>query len=329
MSQMQQLSQMQQQPMLDVVVREAGLRDGLQNVSAFFPTEAKQQWLLAEAAAGMPEIEVCSFVPAHVMPQFTDHADTVATALNITNLSVAALVPNAKGAQRGFALAVHKLNFVLSASETHNRANVKCSTDESLERFSAVMAERQAQPSYARTKVSGCVSTAMGCTFEGAVDPERVLHLVEQYLARGADEIVIADTVGYTNPAAVKSLFRDVLAITPANIPVVAHFHDTRGLGLANVVAALEVGVRQFDASLAGLGGCPFAPEATGNIVMEDLVFMLESMGLNTGVDIEALLAIRPLLRQHLPDEPMHGLIARAGLPKHFVNRHSRQPTAH
>ena len=304
--------------LLDVVVREVGLRDGLQNVSAFFPTAAKQQWLQAEAKAGMPEIEVCSFVPPHVMPQFTDHADTVATALGIAGLGVSALVPNAKGAQRGYALGVHKLNFVLSASETHNRANVRCSTDESLDRFSAVMAERQAKAEYARTKVSGCVSTAMGCTFEGAVDPMRVLQLVEQFLARGADEIVIADTVGYTNPAAVKSLFRDVLALTPANIPVVAHFHDTRGLGLANTVAALDVGVRQFDASLAGLGGCPFAPEATGNVVMEDLVFMLESMGLHTGVDIAALLAIRPLLREHLPDEPLHGLIARAGVPKHF-----------
>ena len=305
----------------DVVVREVGLRDGLQNVSAFFPTTAKQLWLRAEAAAGMPEIEVCSFVPPHVMPQFTDHAETVATALNIPNLGVSALVPNAKGAQRGYALGVHKLNFVLSASESHNRANVRCSTAESMERFAAVMAERQAKTEYARTKVSGCISTAMGCTFEGAVDPKRVLQLVEQFLARGADEIVIADTVGYTNPAAVKSLFRDVLALTPANIPVVAHFHDTRGLGLANTVAALEVGVRQFDASLAGLGGCPFAPEATGNVVMEDLVFMLEAMGLRTGVNIEALLAIRPLLREHLPDEPLHGLIARAGVPKHFVQQ--------
>lgn len=316
----------------DVVVREVGLRDGLQNVAAFFPTHAKQQWLCAEAAAGMPEIEVCSFVPPHVVAQFTDHADTVATALAIPGLSVAALVPNAKGAQRGFGLGVHKLNFVLSASETHNRANVKCSTDESLERFSAVMAERQAQPTFAHTKVSGCISTAMGCTFEGAVDPRRVLELVEQYLRRGADEIVIADTVGYTNPAAVKSLFRDVRALTPANIPVVAHFHDTRGLGLANVVAALDVGIVAFDASLAGLGGCPFAPEATGNVVMEDLVFMLEAMGLHTGVDVEALIAIRPLLREYLPDEPLHGLIARAGLPKNFhggaAQSAANEPTA-
>ena len=304
---------------LDVTVREVGLRDGLQNVSTFFPTAAKQQWLRAEAAAGMPEIEVCSFVPPHVMPQFTDHADTVATALSIADLGVSALVPNAKGAQRGYALGVHKLNFVLSASETHNRANVRCSTDESMDRFAAVMAARQAQPAYARTKVSGCISTAMGCTFEGAVDTRRVLQLVEQFLARGADEIVIADTVGYANPAAVKTLFRDVIALTPANIPVVAHFHDTRGLGLANALAALDVGVRQFDASLAGLGGCPFAPEATGNVVMEDLVFMLEAMGLHTGVNIQALLAIRPLLHAHLPDEPLHGLIARAGLPKDFV----------
>ncbi len=303
----------------DVIVREVGPRDGLQMVDQFFPTAAKQAWISAAAAAGMPEIEVCSFVPKHVVPQFTDHAEVVAHALAQPDLTVSALVPNARGAARGFELGVNKLNFVLSASESHNQANVKCSTDESLQRFEQVMTERQARPDYARTLVSGGVSTALGCTFEGNVDPARVLQLVEAYLERGADEIVIADTVGYANPAQVKSLFAEVRALVPADMPVVAHFHDTRGLGLANVVAALEADIRHFDASLAGLGGCPFAPKATGNVVMEDLVFMLESMGLATGVDLDALLAIRELLTQNIPDEPLHGLIARADVPKGFV----------
>ncbi len=303
----------------DVTVREVGPRDGLQMVEGFFPTAAKRAWIRAAAAAGIPEIEVCSFVPRQVVAQFTDHAEVVAEAQAQPGLTVAALVPNAKGAARGFELGVDKLNFVLSASESHNQANVRCSVGESLERFEAVMSARQACPEYARTLVSGGVSTALGCTIEGRVEPARVLTLVEAYLQRGADEIVIADTVGYGNPAQVKALFAEVRRLVPDELPVVAHFHDTRGLGLANVTAALEVGIRHFDASLAGLGGCPFAPQATGNVVMEDLVFMLEAMGLATGVDLDALLEIRQILEQNLPDEPLHGLIARAGVPKDFV----------
>lgn len=300
----------------EVTLREVGLRDGLQNVKAFFPTDAKIAWFQQEAAAGMPEIEVCSFVPPHVFAQFTDAPEVVGAALATPGPVIAALAPNAKGAERGFALGVHKVNFVLSASETHNRANVRCSTDESMERFKAVMASRQANPAYARTAVSGCISTALGCTFEGHIAEDRVLQLVDAYLEHGADEIVIADTVGYANPTQVRRVFADVRARVPANIPVVAHFHDTRGLGLANALAAMDAGVRHFDASLAGLGGCPFAPEATGNVVMEDLAFMFTAMGVRTGVDIEALVGIRTLLRTHLPDEPLHGMIARAGLPR-------------
>ena len=304
----------------DVVLREVGPRDGLQNVDAFFPTEAKQAWIARAVEAGIPEIEVCSFVPPHVVPQFTDHQAIVETAQGADNLTVAALVPNAKGAMRGFGLGVDKLNFVLSVSESHNQANVRCSVEESLQRFEAVMTARQAEPEYARTAVTGGVSTAFGCTIEGSVSEARVLEIVEAYLARGADEIVIADTVGYANPAQVKRLMGEVMRLVPKDMPVVGHFHDTRGLGLANVTAALEVGVRHFDASLAGLGGCPFAPNATGNVVMDDLVFMLEAMGLATGVDLDKLLAVREILEENLPeDEPMHGLIARAGVPKGFV----------
>ncbi len=303
----------------DVILREVGLRDGLQMVKSQFPTEAKKQWISAAVAAGMPEIEVCSFVPPHVVPQFGDHADVVAHAKTLADLTVSALVPNAKGAERGFQLGVDKLNFVLSASETHNQKNVRCSTEQSLERFEQVMEVKRSNPDYAKTSVGGGVSTALGCTMEGAIAPSRVMWLIEEYLKRGADEVGIADTVGYANPAQVKAVFREAISNFGNDTTIVAHFHDTRGLGLANALAALDAGCRVFDASLAGLGGCPFAPLATGNVVMEDLVFMLEAMGLKTGIDLDALVAIRDLLEANLPDEPLHGMIARASVPKGFV----------
>ncbi|MEC9345960.1 MAG: hydroxymethylglutaryl-CoA lyase [Pseudomonadota bacterium] len=302
----------------DVIVREVGLRDGLQMVKSIFPTAAKQAWISAEVAAGMPEIEVCSFVPPHVVPQFQDHAEVVAHALALPDLVVSALVPNARGAERGFMLGVHKLNFVLSASETHNQKNVKCSTGESLARFDQVMEVRRSNPDYARTTVGGGISTALGCTMEGQVEPKRVMWLIEEYLKRGAEEVAIADTVGYANPAQVKAVFAEAIATFGKDTTICAHFHDTRGLGLANCLAAYEAGCRVFDASLAGLGGCPFAPMATGNVVMDDLVFMFEAMGVRTGVDIERLLAVREIVERELPDEPLHGMISRARLPKGF-----------
>ncbi len=239
----------------DVILREVGMRDGLQMVSTEFPTAAKQQWIDAEVAAGMPEIEVCSFVPPHVVPQFKDHAEVVAHALTHPELTVSALVPNAKGAERGFQLGVHKLNFVLSASETHNQKNVRCSTEESLERFDRAMEVQRSNPDYAGTQVGGGASTALGCTMEGAIAPSRVMWLIEEYLKRGADEVGIADTVGYANPAQVKAVFTEAIRNFGDDTTIVAHFHNTRGLGLANALAALEAGCRVFDASLAGLGG--------------------------------------------------------------------------
>lgn len=304
----------------DVTLREVGLRDGLQLVKEEFPTAAKKAWITAEVAAGMPEIEVCSFVPPHVVPQFKDHADVVQHALTYPELTVSALIPNAKGAERGFQLGVHKLNFVLSASETHNQKNVRCSTEESLQRFDQVMEVKRSNPDYKRTLVGGGVSTALGCTMEGAVDPRRVMWLLEEYLKRGASELAIADTVGYANPAQVKALFTDAIAAFGKHAEIVAHFHDTRGLGLANALAAYEAGCRTFDASLAGLGGCPFAPMATGNVVMDDLAFMFEAMGVRTGIDLDRLLAVREILEANLPaDEPLHGMIAKARVPKGFV----------
>ncbi len=302
----------------DVLVREVGLRDGLQIVDSFFPTESKKAWITAESAAGVPEIQACSFVPAKVIPQFTDGLEVVAHALDQPGLTVSALVPNVKGAQRAFEAGVHKVGHVLSVSESHNQRNVRRSVSESLDDFQRVAEMRDGNSEWRKSRLCGGVSTAFGCTIEGPVDPDAVMRAAVRYVELGAEELVVADTVGYANPAQVKELFKRMVDEL-GDLPIAAHFHDTRGLGLANVVAALEAGVQSFDACIGGLGGCPFAPGATGNIVMEDLVFMLEAMGLRTGVDLGGLIAIRDIVAAELPGEPLHGAIAKAEPPKGFI----------
>jgi len=311
---------------IDVVVCEVGLRDGLQLLPGIFPTAEKLAWIEAEAAAGVPEIEVTSFVPAKVVPQFTDAEEVVRKALGIRGLSVAALVPNLKGAERGIALGVHKLNFVLSVSRTHNLKNVRREREESVVDFRRIVELRDSQPEGRRPALIGGLSTALGCSFEGRIPVDDVRRFAAQLAEAGADELLVADTVGYGDPAQVRAVFRAVMAEVGA-LPVGAHFHDTRGTGLANVAAALECGVRHFDASLAGLGGCPFAPGASGNIVMDDLCFMLDSMGLRTGVDLERLLAVRAILARNLAGAELHGAVAQAGLPKNYVAA-ARRPRA-
>jgi hydroxymethylglutaryl-CoA lyase len=301
----------------EVVVREVGLRDGLQIHPTFMPTESKLAWIRAEAAAGMPEIEVTSYVPPKLIPQFTDAEQVTTEALRIPGLTVAALIPNARGAQRGIDLGVHKLNFVMSVSRTHNQKNVRREREESVADFRAIRALCDALPLEKRPLLVGGLSTALGCSYEGAIAPDDVVRYAVQLAEAGADEIVVADTVGYSGPAQVREVFRRVMAEV-SELPIAAHFHDTRGLGLANVLAALDCGVRAFDASLAGMGGCPFAPGATGNIVMDDLCFLLESMGLRTGVDVEKLIEVRAIVRAALPDIDMYGGVARAGLPHHY-----------
>src|SRR5262249_55900289 len=301
----------------DVTIREVGPRDGLQNVQTFFPTAAKKEWISAEAAAGVREIQVSSFVPVKVIPQFADTAEIVAHALTQPGLTVAALVPNLRGAERGFEAGVHKVDYVLSASESHNLSNVRRSTAESLEDFRRIVELRDSKEEWRGVKLCGGISTAFGCTIEGAISPDLVLRLAEKYVEYGADEINVADTVGYANPAQVKALFNRLRGSTGA-VPLSAHFHDTRGLGLANAAAALDAGIRAFDASLGGMGGCPFAPGASGSVVTEDLVFMFEAMGLATGIDLDRLLEVRNIVSSVLPDEPLHGAIARARVPKGF-----------
>ncbi|MCA8958207.1 MAG: hydroxymethylglutaryl-CoA lyase, partial [Planctomycetes bacterium] len=257
--------------------------------------------------------------PPKLLPQMADAAEVVARAREIEGLTVSALVPNFKGATNGFAAHPHKLNYVLSVSEAHNQSNVRRSVQESLDDFARIIDYRNADPQLRDIVVASGVATSFGCTISGPVPVADVMRVAEGLLARGADELAVADTVGYGNPRQVKALFTELFATIGSDVSVVAHFHDTRGLGLANVTAALEAGVRKFDASLGGLGGCPYAPGATGNIVMDDLVFMLESMGLRTGVDLDRLLEAREIMETSLRGEPTHGAYAKAGPPKGFV----------
>jgi hydroxymethylglutaryl-CoA lyase len=297
-------------------VREVGPRDGLQLVKTVLGTGQKLEWCRRAAAAGLSEVEVTSFVPAKVVPQFADAEAVARGAVAMGGFTAAALVPNLRGAERAFEAGVAKVNYVLSASEEHNLANVRRSTQESVDDFMRVLRRRD-EIAKGRVKVGGGIATAFGCTIAGVVPEERVIALAATLAEAGADEIIVADTVGYANPRQVGRLMRAVARETGI-VPLVCHFHDTRGLGLANVVAALEGGVRAFDASLAGLGGCPFAPGATGNIDTEDCVYLLESLGLETGVDIEALIALRRTVEAWLPGERFSGAIAKAGLPKTF-----------
>lgn len=302
----------------DVILREVGLRDGLQSIAQFVETADKLEWIRLEAAAGVAEIEVTSYVPPKLLPQFADAEAVTIQALTIPDLTVAALVPNARGAQRGLALGVHKINFVLSVSETHNMKNVRRSREDSLADFRTIAQQVREQPEGQRPLLCGGLATALGCSYEGSVSVDEVVRYAAALVEAGADELIIPDTVGYANPELVRRVFKAVLQEV-GTVPVAAHFHDTRGTGLANLLAALDCGVRAFDASLAGLGGCPFAPGATGNIVMEDAAYMLESMGINTGIDLNALVEVRQVLSRVLPYTTLYGGLARAGLPRGFA----------
>jgi hydroxymethylglutaryl-CoA lyase len=260
------------------------------------------------------EIEVTSLVPARLAPQFTDAEAVVREALTLPGLCVVALVPNLRGAERAFELGVHKLDYVVSVSRTHNLRNVRREREASLEDFARIVQARDAAGLRGRVTVAGGLSTALGCSYEGRIAVDEVRRCAAALAEAGADEVAVADTVGYADPHLVAEAFSAVRAETDS-LPLLAHFHDTRGLGLANVKAALDVGVRAFDASLGGIGGCPHAPGATGNVSTEDLCFMLDALGLDSGIDLPALLEVRHRLAQWLPGEALHGAVARAGLP--------------
>ena len=303
---------------IDVLVSEVGPRDGLQNTKVFMPTEYKNKWISAAAAAGLREIEVCSFVPPKLIPQMVDAAEVVAHALTIPGLHVAVLAPNFKGAQRAIAAGAHKITLTISVSESHSLANVRMTPDEAIAQAKRVCAFRDSLPPDQRPKIESGLSTVFGCTLEGAVSEDAVVRMAVASVEAGCDEVGLADTTGYANPEQIRRIFRKVRAAIGDKLGG-AHLHNTRGLGLANVVAGLEVGVRTFDSSLGGLGGCPFAPGATGNIVTEDLVFMLESMGLKTGIDLDKLLAVREIVAAGIPGEALYGYVPAAGVTKGFI----------
>ena len=300
----------------EILISEVGPRDGLQSVARTMPTADKLAWITALHAAGLREIEVCSFVPAAHLPQMADAAEVVRHALTLPGLTVMALVPNLRGAQAALAAGVHKLTLPVSASEAHSRANVRRTRAQMVDELKRVVALRDERAPGVQIEVG--MSTAFGCTLQGAVPEDEVVWLAAQLVAAGAAEVGLSDTSGYANPTQVRRLFQRVRAEIGARTGA-AHLHNTRGLGLANCLAAYDVGVRAFDASLGGLGGCPYAPGASGNVVTEDLVFMFEAMGVDTGVDIGRLVAARAPLQAGLPGEALYGMTADAGLPKGFL----------
>jgi len=296
-----------------VILREVGLRDGLQSISRVLPTAQKLEWLRDAHAAGQREIEVGSFVPARLLPQLADTVDVVAYAKTLPGLVVSVLVPNLKGAQRALECGADSMLVPLSASPAHSLANLRKSPDDVVQEIAQICAARDASGS--RCEIEVGISTAFGCTIQGRVAHGDVVRLVTAVLDAGVDRVGLADTVGYADPAMVTELFGRTFAVAGRRLAC-AHFHDTRGLGIANVMAAWQAGIARFDACLAGIGGCPHAPGASGNVATEDLAYLFASMGAPTGVDIGRLLALRGKVAGWLDGEALHGTLWRAGLPK-------------
>lgn len=305
--------------MTRVHISEVGPRDGLQSIDRIMPLDAKKAWIAAEAAAGVPEIEVGSFVPPSLLPQMADTAELVAFARTIPGLAVAVLVPNLKGAERAIAAGAQKLSIPFSMSETHSLKNVRKDHAAMLAEIAAIADLVAAQPQADRPHFEVGLATAFGCTIEGPVSEDLVVRQAAAAIAAGAVEVGLSDTTGYANPAQVRRLVRRVKAEVGAERLNTLHLHNTRGLGLANALAGLEEGITTLDCSLGGLGGCPFAPGASGNIVTEDLVFMLQAMGIETGIDLEKLLQVRSILAEALPGEPLYGFTPDAGVPLGFA----------
>ena len=306
-------------PRFDVLISEVGPRDGLQSVAAIMSTAHKCAWIDALVGAGVQEIEVGSFVSPKLLPQMADTAQIVAHAITHSGVTVMALVPNLKGAEAAMRAGAHKITLPVSASPAHSMANVRKTPEQMVQEVRAIAQLRDAiAPG---VHIEAGISTAFGCTLQGLVPEDDVIALAVACVQAGADESGLSDTTGMANPAQVKRLFSRLRGELGDKAGA-AHMHNTRGLGLTNCLAAYEAGVRTFDASQAGLGGCPYAPGASGNVVTEDLIFMFEAMGVRTGVDIERLLAAREALAAGLPGETLYGMLPPAGLPKGFVPRH-------
>ena len=306
---------------IDIKVSEVGLRDGLQSINQIMPTEAKKRWISALAAAGVPEIEVGSFVPARILPQLADTMEIAQYARTIEGLNVAVLVPNLKGAEQAIKARVHKLTIPLSVSETHSLRNVNRTHLQMLEEVGHIAQLIKRLPVNERPILEGSLSTAFGCTIDGSIPEDRVVELAVALMEAGCDEVGLSDTTGYANPVQVKRLIGKVWAAIGREHLNGIHLHNTRGQGLANVVASVEMGLTTIDSSMGGIGGCPSAPGASGNIVTEDLVFLLEAMGLKTGIDFDALMAARNVVATALPDVELYGFTPDAGLPLGFCSR--------
>lgn len=298
---------------IDVLCREVGPRDGLQNVKSFFPTAEKIRWIREEAAAGVSAIQVCSFVPPKVIAQFADAAEVTKAALAINGVKISVLVPNLKGAEAAAALGAREISYMASVSEKHSLSNLRRSREDVLAEFKRIAAFRDSLPADKKFKLTSGLSAAFGCTLQGEITPRQVIDLASKYVEAGTEMLAVADTVGFADPFQVRSLFAEVIGQFGARTEILAHFHDTRGQAVANCYAAYEAGCRMFDGSLAGLGGCPYAPKASGNIVFEDMIFMFESAGLRTGVDLDRLVGVRDIVAKNLPQEPLHGAYAKAG----------------
>ncbi|GAB2678988.1 hydroxymethylglutaryl-CoA lyase [Aliiglaciecola aliphaticivorans] len=304
---------------IDVEISEVGPRDGLQSIKPIMSTADKKRWISALAAAGLPEIEVGSFVPASVLPQLADTAEIVEFARSIPNLNVAVLVPNFRGAQNAVKAGAHKITIPLSVSETHSLKNVRRTHAQVIEEVVKIRELIDQSDNPHSIILEGGLSTAFGCTLEGNVPESKVFEMADKLIAAGCDEVGLSDTTGFGTPTQVKRLTLGIWDLVGKDKLTGIHLHNTRGQGLANVMAALEVGLKTIDSSMAGIGGCPFAPGASGNIITEDLVFLLEGMGLKTGVNYQRLLLARQILRDSLPAEvELFGFTPDAGLPKGF-----------
>lgn len=295
-----------------VTLREVGLRDGLQMVRQFPSTQAKIDWINREFAAGVRHFELGSFLPASRFPQFADLPQLLDLAASIPDLHAVALTLNERGIEAALASAADELVCVVSASEAHSMANIRRSREESVALVAKAVADRNA---VAPDKlINTGIAMALGCSLSGDVPASEVLQLAEDCMAAGADIVGVADTVGYAGPRQVGALCAQMARLC-GDQPFIIHLHDTRGTGMANAAAALDNGACVIDAALGGLGGCPFAPGATGNIVFEDLVYMCETMGFSTGIDLDALIAVRSIANAEMPDETLYGALARSGPP--------------
>lgn len=292
-----------------VFIHEVAPRDGLQIEPSFVPTDQKVAWIDRLSETGVAKIEIGSFVSPKAVPALADGEEVARRIRRRPGTRYAALIPNVRGAERAAGSGLDEVNVVISASETHNRANLRMSRTESFR----ALREIEAVLRNTGVELTSSIATAFGCPFEGGQDPAKVLDHVDRLLEAGCRAVTLADTTGMANPRQVAELVDRTISRHP-DIPLTLHFHNTRGVGLANVHAAYQAGARRFDAALGGMGGCPFAPGATGNVCTEDVVSMLAEMGIDTGVDLDLLIAIsRDLPRLVGHDVP--GQVAKAGRP--------------